>query len=281
MSTNVWGHAQLGAAKPAYTSSFARFVVMVQKELLELLRSYKLLWVPLVFILLGIMQPVSTYFMPVILEKAGSLPEGTVIEIPTPLGSEVLAQTLQQFGTIGVLVLVLVCMGTVSGERSSGTASLILVKPVSVLSFIGSKWTAMLLLTWGALIVGYFAAWYYTGLLFEEVSFAKMVGSLLIFGLWLSFLVTITILFSALLRSPAAAAFSALGGAVGLTLLAGLFPKQLGWSPGTLSGFASASVTTGIANTSRFGLVIALTIIGIAAAIALSAWVLRRSSAVE
>jgi ABC-2 type transport system permease protein len=281
MSTNVWGHAQLGAAKPAYTSSFARFVVMVQKELLELLRSYKLLWVPRVFILLGIMQPVSTYFMPVILEKAGSLPEGTVIEIPTPLGSEVLAQTLQQFGTIGVLVLVLVCMGTVSGERSSGTASLILVKPVSVLSFIGSKWTAMLLLTWGALIVGYFAAWYYTGLLFEEVSFAKMVGSLLIFGLWLSFLVTITILFSALLRSPAAAAFSALGSAVGLTLLAGLFPKQLGWSPGTLSGFASASVTTGIVNTSRFGLVIAVTIIGIAAAIALSAWVLRRSSAVE
>jgi ABC-2 type transport system permease protein len=281
MSTKALEHAYRGAAEPTYTSHFTRFTVMVQKELLELVRSYKLLWVPLVFILLGIMQPVSTYFMPVILEKAGSLPEGTVIEIPTPHGSEVLAQTLQQFGTLGVLIIVLVCMGTVSGERNSGTASLILVKPVSVLSFISSKWTAMLLLTWGALILGYFAAWYYTELLFDGVSFAKMIGSLLIFGLWLSFLVTITILFSALLRSPAAAAFTSLGGAVALTLLASLFPEQLGWSPGALSGFAYASVTSGIVNVSRFSLAVTLSIIGIAGAVALSAWVLRRSSAVE
>ncbi|WP_082198533.1 ABC transporter permease [Bacillus sp. FJAT-26390] len=281
MSTKALGHVHRGTMERAYSSHFTRFTVMVQKELLELVRSYKLLWVPLVFILLGIMQPVSTYFMPIILEKAGSLPEGTVIEIPMPNGSEVLAQTLQQFGTLGVLVIVLVCMGTVSGERNSGTASLILVKPVSVLSFISSKWTAMLLLTWGALTLGYFAAWYYTALLFDEVSFSKMIGSLLIFGLWLSFLVTLTILFSALLRSPAAAAFTALGGAVALTLLASLFPEQLGWSPGALSGFAYASVSSGIVNVSRFGLAVTLTIIGIAAAVALSAWVLRRSSAVE
>ncbi len=133
MSIKALGRSHLIADKGAASSSFTRFIVMVQKELLELVRSYKLLWVPLVYLLLGIMQPVSTYFMPVILEQAGSLPEGTVIEIPKPLGSEVLAQTLQQFGTLGVLVLVLVCMGTVSGERNNGTASLILVKPISVL----------------------------------------------------------------------------------------------------------------------------------------------------
>lgn len=265
----------------APSSSFTRFIVMVRKELLELVRSYKLLWVPLVFLLLGIMQPVSTYFMPVILEQAGSLPEGTVIEIPKPQGSEVLAQTLQQFGTLGVLVLVLVSMGTVSGERNNGTASLILVKPVSVLSYIRSKWIALMLLTWGSLIFGYFAAWYYTDLLFGEVLFAKVFSSLLIYGLWLSLIVTSTILFSALLRSPAAAAFSTLGGAVVLSLPAELFPKQLGWSPGALSGFAYQSVASGIVNVGRFGWAAALTAVCIGAAIAASAGALRRSSAVE
>jgi len=281
MSIKALGRSHLIEDKRTASSSFTRFIVMVQKELLELVRSFKLLWVPLVYLLLGIMQPVSAYFMPVILEQAGSLPEGTVIEIPKPPGSEVLAQTLQQFGTLGVLVLVLVCMGTVSSERNNGTASLILVKPISVLSFIGSKWTAMLLLTWGSLTAGYFASWYYTGLLFGEVPLAKVISSLLVYGLWLSFVVTITVLFSALLRSPAAAAFSTLGGAVALSLLAGLFPKLLGWSPGALSGFAYQSVTMGIVNASRFGWSVTSAVVCIAAALTISAGMLRRSSAVE
>lgn len=281
MSTKEMSRLQTVTVPSAGSSSFTRYMVMVQKELLELMRSYKLLWVPLVFILLGIMQPVSTYFMPVILEKAGSLPEGTVIEIPTPLGTEVLAQTLQQFGTLGVLVLVLVCMGTVSGERINGSASLILVKPISVLSYICSKWTAIILLTWGSFIAGYLASWYYTGLLIGDAPMDKVFNSLLIYGLWLTFVATITLLFSSLLRSPAAAAFSALGGAVILSILTGLFPKVLGWSPGALSGFAYQAAVSGIENNSRFGWSIIITILCIAASICLSATVLRRSSAVE
>lgn len=281
MRSETMERISLSLPQAPLSSGFYRYMVMVQKELLELVRSYKLLWVPLIFVLLGIMQPVSTYYMPVILEHAGSMPEGTVIEIPKPLGAEVLAQTLQQFGTLGVLVLVLACMGTVSGERNSGAASLILVKPISVLSYIGSKWTSMLLLAWGSLTAGYLASWYYTGLLFGEVPFSGVLSSLLVYGLWLSFVMAITLLFSSLLRSPAAAAFSTLGGAVALSLLAGLFPKFMGWSPGSLSGFAYESVVTGIANTSRFGWVIASTIVCIAAAVSVSAAFLRKSSAVD
>ncbi|WP_419871766.1 ABC transporter permease [Candidatus Pristimantibacillus sp. PTI5] len=272
---------RLSLPQAPLSSGFYRYMVMVQKELLELVRSYKLLWVPLIFVLLGIMQPVSTYYMPVILEHAGSMPEGTVIEIPKPLGTEVLAQTLQQFGTLGVLVLVLACMGTVSGERNSGAASLILVKPISVLSYIGSKWTSMLLLAWGSLTAGYLASWYYTGLLFGEIPFSGVLSSLLVYGLWLSFVMAITLLFSALLRSPAAAAFSTLGGAIVLSLLAGLFPKIFGWGPGSLSGFAYESVASGIANTSRFGWVAVSSIVCMAAAVSVSAALLRKSSAVD
>lgn len=281
MSSTALRQRSSTEAKAAMSSSFSRYIVMVEKELLELVRSFKLLWVPLVFVLLGIMQPVTTYYMPVILEQAGGLPEGTVIEMPIPLGAEVLAQTLQQFSTIGILVLVLVCMGTVSSERNSGAASLILVKPISVIAFIGSKWTAMLILTWGSLTAGYLASWYYTDLLIGTVPFAKVAGSLLIYGLSLSFVVTVTILFSSLLRSPAAAAFCALGGALTLSLLTSLFPKALGWGPGALSGFASQAVASEITNSSRFGIAIAATIIGIVLSVWISAAVLKRSSAVD
>jgi ABC-2 type transport system permease protein len=281
MSTTTLKPVSSPAAKGSASSSFSRYIVMVEKELLELARSFKLLWVPLVFILLGIMQPVTTYYMPMILEQAGSLPEGTVIDMPTPLGAEVLAQTLQQFGTIGILVLVLVCMGTVSSERNSGVASLILVKPISVLSFVVSKWTAMLILTWLSLAAGYLASWYYTGLLIGTSPLNKVLESFFVYGLWLSFVVTATIMFSSLLRSAAAAAFCTLGGAVSLSLLTSLFPKQLGWSPGALSGFAYQAVAAEITNRNQFGFAIAAAVIAILVFILLSAAVLQRRSAVD
>ncbi|CAM4188319.1 ABC transporter permease subunit [Paenibacillus alkaliterrae] len=263
------------------TSSFTRLLVMVQKELLELVRSLKLLWVPLVFVLLGVMQPASMYYMPLILEKAGNITEGAVIEIPQPLGSEVLAQTLQQFGTLGLLVLVLVGMSSVSGERNSGAASLILVKPIAVFSFTASKWTALLLLAWGSLSAGYLASWYYTGLLFGDVQASKVLGSLLVFGLWLSFAMTLTLFFSTLLRSSAAAAFSTLGTAAALSLLAGLLPKKLGWLPGSLSSFAYQTAVSDIANVSLFGWALACTFTLMAAALTGASWLLRRSSAID
>ncbi|NIK80502.1 ABC-2 type transport system permease protein [Paenibacillus castaneae] len=263
------------------TSEIGRFAAMVEKELLELLRSFKLLWVPLVFILLGIMQPVSSYFMPIILEQAGNLPEGVIANMPKPQGAEVLAQTLQQFGTLGVLVLALVCMGVVSGERNSGAASLILVKPISLYSYIGSKWTAMLVLTWGSLAAGYLAAWYYTGLLIGSVPFKDIVSSLLIYGLWLTLLVTLTVFFSTMLKSPAGAAFSSIGCIAVFSLLAGIFPKQLGWSPGALSGFAYQAVSASIMKGDYFGWAIVSALAIIAGALAAAVWLLRRSSSVE
>lgn len=272
--TDSWRNVQ-------HTSSLSRWVFMVQKELLEQARSFKLLWVPLVFIILGIMQPVSMHLMPLILEQAGNLPEGTVIEIPKAEATAVLAQTLSQFGTLGVLVLALVGMGTVSGERNSGSASLILVKPISSWSFISSKWTALLILSWGSLLAGYLASWYYTDLLFGEVSVDKIVSSFLVYGLWLTIVISFTVMFSTLLRSPAGAAFSALGGAFILSILASLFPKQLGWSPGALSGFSYQLLTIEVTNISNFIWAIAVAVLFIFATLAASVWQLLRSKAVD
>ncbi|WP_138755188.1 ABC transporter permease [Paenibacillus sinopodophylli] len=263
------------------TTGWVRYVVMVQKEVLELARSYKLLWVPLVFILLGMMQPVSTYYMPVILERAGSLPEGTVIDIPMPQGAEVLAQTLQQFGTLGVLVLVLAFMGTVSGERMSGVAAIIMVKPISPLAYIGSKWTAMLLLTWGSLTAGYLGSWYYTGLLIGEVPLIDVCRSLFVYGLWLSMVMVIALLLSTWLRSPAAAAFATFGGALVLTLLAHLFPAFLGWTPGSLSGYAYQLAASSMEDSKMLGYAVASTLVGAGVCISLSAALLSKSSTDE
>ncbi|TYP68618.1 ABC transporter permease [Paenibacillus methanolicus] len=213
--------------------------VLVRKEWRELLRSYKLLWVPAVFLLLGGSQPVAMYFMPEIIARSGGMPAGALIEIPTPQAFEVLAQTLQQFGLLGLLVLALAGMGAVSGERIAGTAIMTLVKPVSPTAYVTSKWAALLSLTSIAVAAGYGAALYYTSALFGSVSWKDALLALIIFMIWTCVLITMTLALSAFLGSGAAAAFVSLAAAVVVVLLTGAFPDELHWSPGALPGLAS------------------------------------------
>ncbi|WP_082967647.1 ABC transporter permease subunit [Paenibacillus oryzae] len=263
------------------SSGLSRFAAMFGKELLELVRSLKLIWVPIVFIALGIMQPVTSYYMPVILEKAGNLPDGSVIEIPLPTGAQVMAETLAQFGSLGALVIVLVFMGTVSSERNSGAVSMILVKPVSPASYLVSKWGAMLLLSSLSLLAGYGAAWYYTGFLIEAVAFKAVLSSFLLYELWLLVLLTLTLLLSTALRSAAGAAFAALGAGAVLSLLSNLFPKYAGWLPGALPGFARQAVMGSLEWSSRFGACLVATVMLLAALVLLANILLRRAAAID
>lgn len=49
------------------------FIVLVNKEFTQMIRDFKIIWLPLVFILLGITQPVMTYYLPTILEALGAV----------------------------------------------------------------------------------------------------------------------------------------------------------------------------------------------------------------
>lgn len=263
------------------TPAFVRWSAMFGKELLELIRSFKLIWVPLVFILLGVMQPVSSYYMPFILDKAGNLPEGAVIDIPLPDGAEVLAQTLSQYGTMGLLIVVLVFMGTVSSERNSGAASLILVKPVPAAAYLASKWAAMLLLACGSLFAGFLSSWYYTELLIGSVEVSHALSGMFVYALWLCVVMSFTLMFSTLLRSPAGAAFSALAAAAALSLLASLFPKQAGWSPGAISGYASRLILDADIPAEAFGSAIAGGLLACVISFLVSVASLKSSPAVD
>src|SRR5690606_36374281 len=105
----------------------------------EMARNFKVIWVPLTFLFLGAIDPLTAYYMPKIIDALGGLPEGTVIEIPLPSPGESLLMSVGQFDTLGVLIIALMLMGTVAGERKSGVAEMVLVKPVPVGFYISAK----------------------------------------------------------------------------------------------------------------------------------------------
>lgn len=216
-----------------------QWLTLFQKELVEMWRNFKWIWVPIIFILLGVSEPLSSYFMPQIIDSLGGLPEGTVIEIPPPTASEVLIQGLGQYTTIGVLIIVLSTMGIIAAERKSGVAAMILVKPVSYFSFVTAKWAGGLLLVWLSLLIGYIATWYYTGILFDWIPIDVCFQSYLLYGLWLTVVLTLTVFFSASLLTPGIAGFNSLAVVFVFTLVAGALSNWLEWSPSQLTNYAN------------------------------------------
>ncbi|THE09712.1 ABC transporter permease [Bacillus timonensis] len=222
-----------------------QWMVLFKKEWIEMTRNFKILWIPLVFILLGIMQPVTSYYLPEIIKAAGELPEGAVFEIPIPSPQEVIVQTLGQYSLIGILVLVLAFMGIVAAEKSSGVSDIILVKPVSFANYITAKWVSVVLMTIGSFLLGVLASWYYTGVLIGDIGFGELMKGALVYGTWLVFLVTVTLLLSSLFKSNLIVAFVSLLVAIGLSAITSLLSKWMSWSPARLSTHASKLLLTG------------------------------------
>lgn len=222
-----------------------QWFTLLNKEVLEMWRNFKWIWVPIVFIILGMTDPLSTYYMPQIIEAVGGLPEGTVFEMPTPSGQEVMLMSLGQLNMLGILVIVLASMGVIAAERNSGIAGVILVKPVPFGSYVSAKLVGLLLLAWFSVFIGYFASWYYTNILFEPVAFSLFLKSYLSYGFWLTFVLTLTVFYSSLFRVPGVAGFITLLTIIVLNLATSILERWMMWSPANLSGNAMSIVMTG------------------------------------
>lgn len=253
------------------------WLLLFRKEMMENARNFKWLWIPLVFLALGITNPITTYYMPEILQASGVSEEAAKL-IPMPTTEEILAKSLSQYGTLGLLVLALSFMGIVAGERLSGSAVMVLVKPVRYFDYITSKWAAMTCLTLAAVIVGQLGTGYYMYVLFDENVLIEALVSGLIYALWLIVINTFTLLFSCVMKSQAGIAFVSVAIAAFLTLVTSLLGNVMRWSPSNLTSEAGRFVSEGSAGS---GLWLALStsilfiVVLLGAAITLSKRMLR------
>lgn len=219
--------------------------VLYRKELMEMIRNFKLLWIPLVFILLGVMQPISSYYMPKMLDTLGGLPEGTIIEMPLPTGAEALMSVISNYGMLGILILVLSAMGIVSVERQNGVAGMVMSKPVPYSSYILSKWAGLVTITLLSFFIGYLASWYYTNLLIGSVTPDRIFQSFAIYGLWLVFVVTLTLFFSTVMKGSGSVAFISILIIATISIVTSIFNEKMKWSPATLTGHTGYLLQSG------------------------------------
>lgn len=223
-----------------------QWMTIFKKELLGDWRSLKWIWVPLVFILLCIMDPISTYYLPKILESVGGMPEGTNLEgfadIPP---TDALMMSITELSMFGSLLIAAITMSVIAGERKSGVAELVLVKPVSYFSYITSKWAAKLLLVFVSYSIGMLASWYYVDLLFGTITAEEFFSLFLFYLVWLIFVISVAIFYNTIFKRPGIVLAASLGTYVGLSILAQVFKNRLPWFPNNISSHIHDMLTFG------------------------------------
>jgi ABC-2 type transport system permease protein len=180
------------------------FAVLLQKEITEQWRTGRLPVVAVIFLLFGLASPVLAKYTPDIIKLAASSID---IHVPTPTIKDAVAGLIKNLSQVGVLTAILLTMGSVAGEKESGTAAFVLVKPVSRFSFLAAKFSGLTMTMAAAVTVCGLAAYLYIDLLFAPLSVLGFVAGCLVILLGLLEIAAVTFLGSCLVRSsiPAAA----------------------------------------------------------------------------
>jgi len=177
------------------------FSVLLKKELRDHLRTYKLVIIVAVFVLLGLGTPLLFNYLPSLLESAGDI----AIPIPDFTAADVVSEYFGTITQIGILVVILVSMGAVARERDRGTAVMTLSKPVGRGTFITSKLAALSVSFGLGLAGGAGACYLYTAILFTGLNTSSFIAANLLAGLFLLVCLSLTLLCSTLFKSQLAA----------------------------------------------------------------------------
>ena len=226
----------------AYTQTIGAelgiFMVALRKEILQQWRTRRFLVVMAVFVLFGLTSPLLAKFTPEIIKSIAGAEQYASL-IPTPTVKDAIAQYMKNLTQFGFLLAVLLGMTAVAGEKESGTAAMILSKPLSRWAFVLSKFFAQVLVYGSAFLVAGLGAYDYTVILFGAFDPLKFLGINLLLFLWL-----LTFVGAALLGSvigPSIAAAAGVGLAISVAfLLAGSIPVYGALAPDGLIAWASA-----------------------------------------
>jgi ABC-2 type transport system permease protein len=213
------------------------FATLLRKELLEQWRTRRLVIVGVVFLLFGIGSPLLAKYTPEILHAVGTGMPGATIELPPPTTADAVGQLVKNVGQLGILIAILLSMGSVASEKERGTAAFLLTMPAGRGAFLLAKLVALGVTLLVAMALATVGAWVYTAILFEPLPVAGVVAMGLLLWLELLAFAALTFLASTVFASQLVAGGVGFVALVVLSIVAAI-PIVGDWSPIAASGVA-------------------------------------------
>lgn len=205
------------------------FGVLLRKELLESWRTRRLPVLAALFLVVGILSPLTARYLNEIIGLAMG-GEPLPIPLPEPSAAMALEQLQKNLGQLGALAAIALSMGAVSGELDRGTAALVLAQPATRAAFLGAKLIALALVLLACTALATVVAWVYTAILFEPLPVGGWLVMAVLSWLALCAWAGLTFLASTATGSTTAAAGLGFVALIGLSLLA-VVPALDHWLP--------------------------------------------------
>jgi ABC-2 type transport system permease protein len=213
------------------------FWAFARKEATEIVRTWRIWVLPGMLLFFALTGPLTARYTPEIIKAVGGEQLSAIAKaIPTPTYLDSYAQWAKNLSQIALFAIIIIYGGLVSSERKSGTAILVLTKPVSRTAFVVAKAVVHSFFLAAIVVVGTLATWGVTAVVFGKAPAGPLwysASAWLAFGVF--FLAILTLL-STLLGSQAGAAGIGLG-VFALLSVAGLVEPVVKYSP---VGLASA-----------------------------------------
>lgn len=209
------------------------FGAFMRKEFAEIIRTWRIWVLPGIVLFFAISGPVIAEFTPELLKSVAADQPGVVFEFPEPSYVDSYLQWTKNLAQIVTFAVIIIFGGIVSAERKSGTAILVLTKPVTRPAFVAAKFVSQAVMLAVTVAVGAVVTWGITAAIFGEAPFAPLAeatGAWLVFGVM--FLAVMTLL-SVIVNSQAGAAGTGLAVFLVLSILT-LWGPALDYSPAGL-----------------------------------------------
>lgn len=223
-----------------------RTLIFIKKELLDAIRSGKILILGIVFVLFGIMNPAIAKLTPWMMELlADQLAESgmTVGEVMIDASTS----WVQFFKNIpmALIVYVLVCGSIFTKEYQSGTLVLMLTKGLQRCQVVIAKAT-VLLLGW---TIGYFVCfgitYGYNAYFWDNSVITDLAKSVLAWWLFGIFAVTLVVFFSTLSRSSTGVLLGTIA-VIAVSYILNLIPKLAPYTPTSLMSVTDGNVVKAV-----------------------------------
>jgi ABC-2 type transport system permease protein len=211
------------------------FGIFARKEFTEIVRTWRIWVIPGIALFFALSGPLLAKYTPQILTAAlGSQGEAIFQALKTPTYLDAYAQWIKNLSQIMLFAIIIIYGGLVSSEKKSGTAILVVTKPVSRPAFVVAK-----VLVHGAfiavtVIAGTALTWAITKVAFVDAPPAALWTATLAWLAFALFFLAVMALVSVLVDSQAGAAGIGLG-LYAVVSLSTLWRPMLLFSPAGLA----------------------------------------------
>ena len=232
-------------------------------EWLRLVRTPRAVALALVFVAVGLIEPVATKFEN---KLFGHVSGGIKITLPPPTPADGLNSYVSEATLIGLILTVAFTAGAMSFDTRHGLAIFLRTRVRGMWQLVAPRFAVNAGAAAAAYVLGTLGAWYETQVLIGRLPISGMAAGMLCGGMYFVLATAVSVFAASAVRSTIGAVGIALGVLVLLPILSMIQPIA-NWLPSALVG-APASLVSGSYRLSHFVPALAVAVAGTVAALA-------------